>query len=71
MASGTSNLNSGPWQALRRQRNLHLYWKFQRGFDAYRQGEPVFAPSGWTDEEKEQYRKGWEAAQRNAWTFRS
>lgn len=69
-----TNLNAGPWKKIKEERKAerkHRYWKFQRGWDAFNQGEPIFAPSGWPEEDKRMYREGWEAAQRLARDFRN
>ncbi len=75
----SSNLNSGPWLTLQEERRerqklreeiRHRFWKYYRGWQAFHQGETIFAPPWWPDEDKEAYHKGWEAAQKRAWEFR-
>ncbi len=75
-----SNLDSGPWLSFKEERRQqqklkeerrHRYWKFQRGWDAFNRGEPIFAPHWWPDEDRALFHEGWEAAQRLARDFRN
>ncbi len=75
----STNLNSGPWLTLqeerRRKRKIkqelrHRFGRYYDGWKAYRQGEPIFAPHWWPDEDRADYHEGWEDAQKLAWDFR-
>ncbi len=60
-----SNLNTGPWKALKEDRR-NRFRVYCRGRDAGMRGEAVRVPAHFTPEEREEVRKGWTAARRLA-----
>jgi hypothetical protein len=57
-----TNLNAGPWKRKRDPKKLAAFRCYCAGRDAYMRGEPIFAPSWWNDDERKQFRDGWEGA---------